>query len=742
MQQYPKISFCFLKIALVFMALLVPKVSGASSEQLPTMPERFERFSAMLEMKTLFSGGVANPNWMKDGFSFWYATPHTGGTRFFLVDAKAQTKTPFFDEQKLRTALAEISEMVLPESGLPFSNFQLMDDEKQSQFKIAGKSYELNLENYHLELLPENSEETPAPTPGSLTSPDGSKTVFTKEKDLWIDSTRLTEDGTDNLIWTTYGASWSPDSKYLLLQQYNLENVATIPVIDWLDPATPSERSPYPFSIGPGIANTLFVLRDNQIVHIPANIEPDDDFNFVGWDANSNSFLVLRTNSTTTRLDLLAIDPSNEKIEILISEQHDTFLGGPACVFRMDDFFTLLDDEKHFIWMSDRDGYYHFYLYKLDGTLVNQITSGQYADLRIAEVDLENDWVYYIARSGADDPYHQHVFRTKLSGKKVTRLTTGTGRHKPKFNPDRTYFVDNFSAADEEPTAVLRSSNGKKSMSLEKADISRLIAAGWQPPKRATVKAADGKTDIHAALYLPPGFDPELSYPIIEMIYAGPQWTIIPSVFHALEYGEIASALSQLGYVSVIIDGRGTPGRGRAFHDHAHQNVGITEISDHSAALQNLAATRPWMDLDRVGVHGKSWGGYFTLRAMLQAPEIYKVGVASSLVADLSTTMSTPVVPYNGLPSENPDGYAEGNCLTQAEKLQGQLLMTIGTADMNTPFSQTMQMLNAFTEAGKDVDILVFPGQNHWLDKPNFQRWQRELRDYFLEHLPPEALKR
>jgi dipeptidyl aminopeptidase/acylaminoacyl peptidase len=254
------------------------------------------------------------------------------------------------------------------------------------------------------------------------------------------------------------------------------------------------------------------------------------------------------------------------------------------------------------------------------------------------------------------------------------------------------------------------------------------------------VKAADGISDCFCAIYFPPNFDPTLKYPVIEVIYAGPQWMIVPRRMPAGEYGNTAAALAQLGYVAVIVDSPGTAGLGKAYQDAVYLRLGQIEIPDHVAAIKNLGVSRPWMDLSRVGVHGKSWGGYFALRAMLMAPDFYKVGVASSVVADLATTAESPVVPYLGLPADNPESYAAANCLPMAANLEGDLLMTIGTADLNTPFGQTMRMLDAFTEAGKDVDLLLFPGQHHWLQGASFTRWQRALRDHFLEHLPPRAL--
>ncbi|NCQ33676.1 prolyl oligopeptidase family serine peptidase [bacterium] len=177
------------------------------------------------------------------------------------------------------------------------------------------------------------------------------------------------------------------------------------------------------------------------------------------------------------------------------------------------------------------------------------------------------------------------------------------------------------------------------------------------------------------------------------------------------------------------------PGAHRECHrlaGHAH------EPTQHVAALKKLAADGPWMDLGRVGVHGKSWGGYFTLRALLQAPEFYKVGVASASPVDLATTAESAVVPYMGLPEDAAEAYGIADCLPLADRLQGDMLLTIGTSDRNTPFGQSMRMLDAFQAAGKDMDLVVFPGENHWLQGASYERWKRALREYFLEHLPPD----
>lgn len=721
----------------------------ANSTHPLSQAQRFERYDAMFDMQALISGGVVTPNWMADGQRFWYVTAENDSTVIKLVDPAAGTVTPFFNVQRLRVALAGMLEKDLPGSGIPFTDFQLADNETQANFRIDDHNYGLNLSTYELERTPIATPEDSPPQEEALLNPDGTQRLVVRDFNLWLETTdgssdpvRLTDDGSQEIMWTTYGAHWSADGSQLAVTRYDIGDVLQIPVVDWLDPTYPVHPMHHPVARNYELVGDLYVLQDDKLIKIDAHNEPDDDLVVVDWAPAMDDILVQRINLTTTKQDLLAVNPNTGRIRSLVSERHKTFLAGPACVYQFEDFYTPVGDGEHFIWMSDRDGYMHFYLYTYDGQLVRQITHGDYEDLRILKVDPQTGWIYHLVRSGAEDPYHFHVCRIQLTGDNFMHLTSGLGRHQPVFSPDLSCFVDNYSTSTVPPTSDLRRIDGELVRQLETADITALQAAGWQAPQRVIGKAADGKTDLHAALFLPPNFDPALSYPVIELIYAGPQWTIVPSLFVSREYGETATALSQLGYVAVIIDGRGTPGRGRVFHDHVHRQVGSVEIADHASVLRSLAETRPWMDLDRVGVHGKSWGGYFTLRAMLQASDLYKVGVASSLVADLSTGLAVPTVPYHGRPSENPDGYAAGNCLDQADQLVGRLLLTIGTADLNTAFGQTMSMLSAFTEAGKDVDLLVFPGQNHWLQGASFERWKRALRDYFLEHLAVEARER
>ena len=235
-------------------------------------------------------------------------------------------------------------------------------------------------------------------------------------------------------------------------------------------------------------------------------------------------------------------------------------------------------------------------------------------------------------------------------------------------------------------------------------------------------------------LYKPFDFDPTKKYPVIDVIYAGPQSSVLPKSFAFGQYGEVwgtYTALAQLGCIVFIVDGRGTPGRGKQFQDVAYANVGRHEIPDHVATLMQLADKRPYMDLSRVGIVGTSRGGYSVVRAMLMAPDVYHVGVATSPGGDVYTLEA-----YLGSLKTNRTAYEYASNLWLADRLQGKLLLIHGSSDSEAPLSNTMKLLDAFTRANKPYDLLILPGQGHGLPRgEHASYWRAGVHRYLQEHL-------
>ena len=295
--------------------------------------------------------------------------------------------------------------------------------------------------------------------------------------------------------------------------------------------------------------------------------------------------------------------------------------------------------------------------------------------------------------------------------------------------------MDTHSTVARPPVVELRRADGELLQTLSKAKIDVLKELNWKPPEEFVVMAADGQTRLWGVLYKPYDFDPKKKYPVIEVIYGGPKVSVVPKTFTGYKYyyGQ-APALAQLGFITFIVDGRGTPERGKTFQDVVHGNLGRHEIPDHVAALEQLAEKRPYMDLGRVGMVGHSWGGYFTVRAMLLAPDVYHVGIASAAPAE-----GGPLTYYMGLLQNNREAYEYASNLRLADNLKGKLLLIHGTSDNVVPFSDTMKMADAFIQANKPFDLVLIPDQGHrtWRAGTSGTYWREVVRRYFEEHLKP-----
>jgi dipeptidyl aminopeptidase/acylaminoacyl peptidase len=417
----------------------------------------------------------------------------------------------------------------------------------------------------------------------------------------------------------------------------------------------------------------------------------------------------------------------------VLTETQPTFIKGIALNPGWADLLTPLADGKRFLWISERDGWDHLYLYSLDGTLVRRLTAGSWPVLRVVAVDEKRGWVYFTGH-GEARLYDTHLYRVNLDGTGFARLTEGEGQHQAVFSPSREYFLDTHSSHARPPAVELRTAEGKLVTTLSTGSVPELEALGWSPPEEVIVKAADGKTELWGLLFKPLRFDPSRRYPVVENIYGGPQRVQVPRAFAG---GGLSQAVAAMGFMVWVVDGRGTAERGKAFQDVVYGRFGQQEIPDHAAALRQVMASRPFMDSTRIGIFGGSWGGYMTVRALVLAPELYRVGVSLYPVVEMFDHAAAAIEPYMGLPSNNPKGYAEGSSLTRAGNLTGKLLLMHGTSDVNATFSATMKMVEALTRAGKPYDLILFPEQSHAPTGVSAQYMLTRIWQYFVEHLKP-----
>ncbi|MCP2245601.1 S9 family peptidase [Lentzea aerocolonigenes] len=645
----------------------------------------------------LVVGDKVRPQWIDAGTRFWYQVRDGADRQFVLVDPAAGTREPGFDPT-------------------PF-----------------------------------------LPTPGNpleVTSPDGKVAVSRRGEDLWARSGErewaLTTDGVeghgygygpDAMSYSTLmrkfglphlppALAWSPDSTKVLAHRTDQRNVRQTHLLesrpaDGSAPRVHTQRYAYPGDEHVPLAE-LVVFDVSAGTMVRAQAEPllMPEFSpitagWAWWSSDSSAVYFLSRPRDQHSLTLNRMDAATGEVRVVVSETGtnrvgpNQFMYGPPIV-------KMLDDEV--LWFSQRDGWGHLYRYDLHtGSLLGQVTSGQYL---VREILHASDGVVYFMASGLvpEDPYRRSVCRVSLDGTGFARVTDDALDHVVTVSENKQYFVDSASTVDIPPVTTVRSWTGEVLVSLESADITRLLETGWTAPERFCVKAADGETDIYGVLYKPRGFDPSANYAVVDSVYPGPQVTRVDPCFDPGGMGLDAEPLAAVGFVVVALDGRGTPGRSKAFLDVSYGNLADAgSLEDHVAALHQLAATRPWMDLSRVGVMGHSGGGFAAGRAMLAFPETYRAGVALSGSHDARTIGLGWAESCDG--ADNPDAWLRASNTELADRLEGKLLLVHGELDDTAHPDHTLRLADALITAGKDFELLIVPGAEHlYLDRIAYVR--------------------
>ncbi len=704
--------------------------SGIAREAPPVSVDQvFARYS--LFNLLLVKNGTIRANWLNDGNAFWYAEDTTAGRIFYKVDPRTGLKTPVFDTTKLRQALTNQLGHEPRDAGVPFRTFSWNEKQASVRFRLEDKELACRLNSYVVTPVPPallEAEKLRAPKfvdKGMYVEdddifeapcPDGSRLLGSERFNLYFRSGKsdkkefMTTDGTAEIQWSVSDACWSPDGSRAVVQKIDTRGLNRFPIVHWLKQPEEVEWLPYTKTGQPLKKVELYFVQPGgpRTIRIQETGEADFFYRIIGWRPDGAEFIFGKTNRTKNRMDIIAADPKTGTTRLILSEQSPTFLSW-GYQYYIKPYF--IEQGRKFLWLSERDGWFHIYLYDISGKLIRQLTMGEFPVLGIEDVDEKGGWVYFAA-CAETRLYDTHLYRVNFEGREFKRLTEGPGSHSIKMAPARDFFLDTHSTVNRPPVTELRKTDGTLVTTVCRADIRELEKIGWMPPEEFIVKADDGRTDLYGVLYKPRDFDPDKKYPVIDYIYGGPSHAHVPRSFGE---GSWPRALAQAGFLVFTVDNRGTPGRSKAFHDVAYRNFGRFEIPDHIAALKQLGAARPYLDLTRAGIFGGSHGGYFTLRALLTAPGTYRAGVSFIPVADLVD--HNPMIERTmGLPRDNQQGYEQASNIKLADKLQGDLLLVGGTSDINAPFTAVMKMADALIKAGKQFRMLVMPGQNHGLD--------------------------
>ncbi len=446
------------------------------------------------------------------------------------------------------------------------------------------------------------------------------------------------------------------------------------------------------------------------------------------WSPDSSRFYFVYNQRGHQVLRVISVDAKTGTAKVIVNEESSTFVD-----YAYKQYLHFLHETNELIWMSERDGWNHLYLYdSKSGEVKNQITTGNWIVRKVVHVDKKARQLWFECSGihSEQDPYYLHLARIDFDGTNLTLLTEGDGSHSVNFSPDRRFLIDTFSRVDSPPEINLRdATTGKLICELEEADDSQLKNAGWAPPERFVAKGRDNSTEIHGVIFRPSNFDPKERYPVVEKIYAGPHGSFVPKTFR--EYHS-AQEVVEVGFIVVQIDGMGTSNRSKAFHDVCWKNLGDSGFPDRIKWIKAAAKKYPEFDLTHgVGIYGGSAGGQSSTRALLAHGDFYTVAVSDCGCHDNRMDkiwwnelwMSWPIGPH----------YKEQSNVTQAHKLTGKLFLTVGEKDRNVDPASTMQVVNALIKAGKDFDFIIVPGGGHGIGESPYLR--RRRIDFFVRHL-------
>ncbi|RKY88902.1 S9 family peptidase, partial [candidate division KSB1 bacterium] len=520
---------------------------------------------------------------------------------------------------------------------------------------------------------------------------------------------------------------WSYDSKKIAYLQFDERPVLRYPLVHQLTPDGKLELERYPKAGAPNPVVKIFVIDINtkKIIKIDTGNNPDVYIFKVRWLKDRSEISFQRLNRRQNVLEFLIANPETGRSKVIVTEKEDCFVNTYGELH-----FVQINKSK-FLWTSERTGWRHIYLYDFNGNLLNRVTQGEWPVGRIVGVDRENEWVYFTGYKNRG--LESHIFRVKLNGENLTKLSKEPGTHFPDVAPFCRFYIDSYSSFDVPRTVTLYQADGTKLREIGKATKEKYDSLHLIKPELISFKAADGKTDLNGIIYKPADFNPEKAYPLICSVYGGPLFPRVRNSFYGTSFEH---ALAQLGFIVFVMDNRGTPNRGKKFETATYLKLGQVDLADQVAGVK-FVTQRPYIDGKRVGIYGGSYGGYMTCMALLAAPDVYHVGVARAPVTDWKNYDSIYTERYMQRPQDNPDGYKKGSALTYAENLKGKLLIMHGTVDNNVHPANTIQLINELIKLNKRFDMIMMPEQRHGF-RGQYGKYSREIMvEYFIKHLKP-----
>ena len=776
----------------------------------------YQRAEALLgpNLELKVRNAFVEPHWLEGGGDeFWYRRELAVGHEFVVVNAADGRVRPAFDHDMLARALTAFTGLPARASHLPFEAFAYTADGRSIRATVAAKDLVCDLAAMRC-----GDDDSAIMAPDQLRSPDGRYGVASRGGNLWVtnsqsgESRELTTDGLSDAgygIWPDGWSAnyiprmrqaassppvethWAPDSQTLLVPFIDQRQVAVYPFVESAPLDGSFRPRVYPIRlplVGERPASFEWWLIDavtgaKRHVDLPyqklLSLQQDlTAFREIVWSRDSKHLFLVAHGENMESAFVFDVEVSTGRSRTVLEEHL-----APRTDLNSTSYnpvnVRLVRDGRELIWFSQRDGWGHLYRYDVPtGKLLNRITSGEWLVRDIIDLD-ERRGVIYFTGGGREpgNPYFRYLYRVNWDGTNLKLLSPEPADHlllpnrpfvlsldgiRPyaPVSPSGRYVVYSYSRVDQPTRFVIRRvADAGLVAEVEKADATELYAAGWRAPEEFTAKAADGETDLWGVIYRPSDFDPTRSYPVIDAQYASPLTAVVPHNFYQAYRGRqplAPSSYAELGFVVICVDARGTTYRSKAFLHSGYGALNRVGLDDHVAAIRALAATRTYLDPDRVGIVGHSYGGFAALRGVLEFPEFFKVAISSAAMVDTqgmyadyhwSAFQGRPRYRDGGewrpRPTEVAENWQALSASAQAGRLKGKLLLQMGELDENVPPGQIMQFVNALIRENKDFEMLYLPARDHQFIGEGYV--MRRDWDFMVRHLlgrePPSGYR-
>jgi len=691
---------------------------------------------------TFSQEGIQNVNWMKDG-QYYTAVVQTQS------DIELRKYDLLTGDYEVLIATTKLD---APDRSKPLyiQDYQFSADETKLLLKTDVEQIwrRSTRENYYVHDL--ETGETQKLTSSqekqqyAQLSPTGDKAAYVQENNLFLvnlesgEETQITDDGEFNKVingaadWVyeeEFGFAkawyWSPDGSKIAFYRFDEERVKEFFMTEWgsLYPGLTRFKYPKAGEQNSIVKIAVYDLESGSTTWMDIGEETDQYIPRINWTTDSEVLSIRRMNRLQNRQDLMLADVNTGETEIIKTETSDAWVD-------INDDLTFLNNGEQFIYVSEESGYNHIYLYDMDGTLVRQITQGDWEVTNYIGYNEANDRIYYI--STEESPLERHFYSIGIDGKDKRKMSDGDGWNSINMSKDYKYYIKTYSGPSTPSVYTLHESNGKQVRILEDNETLAQRIDEYRVPPKEFMTIPLPQAELNAYMMKPHDFDPSQKYPVLFYVYGGPGSQTVTQQFSDGQRPMWHRYLTEQGYIVVSVDNRGTGARGRDFEKQLYKKLGQYEVEDQIAAAEYLIDQYDFIDSDRVGIWGWSYGGYMSSLALARGSDIFSTAIAVAPVTNWRYYDTIYTERFMQTPQMNPEGYDKGSPITYADQIKGNYLLVHGTADDNVHFQNTVEMVSKLIEEDVAFETMYYPDRNHGIYGGNARKHLYEMMNRFI----------